>query len=133
MVQSSITYDGVALTKGESTASTGAMYTAIYYLVNPTIGTNNLVVTWITGGGTQFAANDYAYIHAINLVGIDQDSPVRNTEKTTNTGTSITDDITTVAGDFVISSMVVEDDPAVTVGANQTSIYAIQSGADVFA
>ena len=129
----SITYDGAALTKAESTSGTGAMYTAIYYLVNPTIGTNNLVVTWITAGGTQFAAGDYAYIHAINLVGIDQDSPVRNSEKTTNTGTSITDDITTVAGDFVISSMVVEDDPAVTVGANQTSIYAIQSGADVFA
>ena len=130
----SITYDGVALTKGESTSGTGAMYTAIYYLVNPTIGTNNLVVAWRhADGSTNFAADDYAYIHAINLVGIDQDSPVRNTEKTTNTGTSITDDITTVAGDFVISSMVVEDDPAVTVGANQTSIYAIQSGADVFA
>ena len=131
---SSITYDGAALTKAESTSGTGAMYTAIYYLVNPTIGTNNLVVAWRhADGSTNFAADDYAYIHAINLVGIDQDSPVRNSEKTTNTGTSITDDITTVAGDFVISSMVVEDDPAVTVGANQTSIYAIQSGADVFA
>jgi len=131
---SSITYGGAALTKAESTSATGAMYTAIYYLVNPTIGTNNLVVAWRLGdGSTNFSAEDYAYIHAINLVGIDQDSPVRNSEKTTNTGTSITDDITTVAGDFVISSMVVEDDPAVTVGANQTSIYAIQSGADVFA
>ena len=129
---SSITYGGAALTKAESTSATGAMYTAIYYLVNPTIGTNNLVVAWRFAGGSNFSAEDYAYIHAINLVGIDQDSPVRNSEKTTNTGTSITDDITTVAGDFVISSMVVEDDPAVTVGANQTSIYAIQSGANIF-
>ena len=130
---SSITYDGVALTKAESTASTGAMYTAIYYLVNPTIGTNNLVVAWRhADGSTNFAAEDYAYIHAINLVGIDQDSPVRNSEKTTNTGTSITDDITTVAGDFVISSMVAEDSPSVTAGANQTEIYDVVSGAGIF-
>ena len=130
---SSITYDGVALTKGESTSGTGAMYTAIYYLVNPTIGTNNLVVAWrFADGSTNFAAEDYAYIHAINLVGIDQDSPVRNSEKTTNTGTSITDDITTVAGDFVISSMVAEDSPSVTAGANQTEIYDVVSGAGIF-
>ena len=130
---SSITYDGVALTKGESTSGTGAMYTAIYYLVNPTIGTNNLVVAWRhADGSTNFAAEDYAYIHAINLVGIDQDSPVRNSEKTTNTGTSITDDITTVAGDFVISSMVAEDSPSVTAGANQTEIYDVVSGAGIF-
>ena len=130
---SSITYDGVALTKGESTSGTGAMYTAIYYLVNPSAGTNNLVVAWrFADGSTNFAAEDYAYIHAINLVGIDQDSPVRNTEKTTNTGTSITDDITTVAGDFVISSMVVEDGPSVTAGANQTEIYDEVSGANIF-
>ena len=130
---SSITYDGAALTKAESTASTGAMYTAIYYLVNPTIGTNNLVVAWRhADGSTNFAAEDYAYIHAINLVGIDQDSPVRNSEKTTNTGTSITDDITTVAGDFVISSMVAEDSPSVTAGANQTEIYDVVSGAGIF-
>ena len=61
---------------------------------------------------------------AINLVGIDQDSPVRNTETTTaNPGTSITDDITTVAGDLVIAALTVDDGPTITAGANQTEIY----------
>ena len=125
---SSITYNSVAMTKAEELVGAGAggLSVAVYYLVNPTLGSNTFSVTTARSGGGNFVSGDYYQIHLINLTGIDQDSPLRNAETTTTTSgsaaSSITDDITTVAGDIVISALIVADGPSITVGANQTEI-----------
>ena len=121
----SITYNGVSLTKAEEIVGAGAggLSVAVYYLVNPTLGSNTFSVTTARSGGGNFVSGDYYQIHLINLTGIDQDAPLRNAETTTaNPASSITDDITTVAGDIVISALIVTDGPSITVGANQTEI-----------
>tara|TARA_R100000908_G_scaffold64962_1_gene50872 strand:+ start:2880 stop:5519 length:2640 start_codon:yes stop_codon:yes gene_type:complete len=131
---SGITYDGTSLTKAGSVVGAGAGSTsvAVYYLANPTIGTNNIIISgWNKGGSGNFSGGDVAIASAINLVGIDQDSPVRNTETTSvSPATSITDDITTVAGDLVIAALTVDDGPTITAGANQTEIYDIIGSGD---
>jgi len=125
---SSITYNSVAMTKAEELVGAGAggLSVAVYYLVNPTLGTNNFVVQTARTAGGNFVSGDYYQIHLINLTGIDQDSPLRNAETTTTTSgsaaSSITDDITTVAGDIVISALIVADGPSITAGAGQTEI-----------
>ena len=129
---SGVTYAGASMTKAGSVVGAGAGSTsvAVYYLVNPTIGTNNIVLSgWNTGSGN-FTAGHVAIMSAINLVGIDQDSPVRNTETNSGTDTSITDDITTVAGDLVIAALTVDDGPTITAGANQTEIYDVIGSGD---
>jgi len=130
---SGVTYAGASMTKAGSVVGAGAGITsvAVYYLVNPTIGTNNIVISgWNKGGDGNFSSGDVAIMSAINLVGIDQDSPVRNTETNSGTDTSITDDITTVAGDLVIAALTVDDGPTITAGANQTEIYDIIGSGD---
>ena len=125
---SSIYYNSVAMTKAEELVGAGAggLSVAVYFLVNPTLGSNSFSVTTAKSGGGNFVSGDYYQIHLINLTGIDQDSPLRNAETTTTTSgsaaSSITDDITTVAGDIVISALIVADGPSITVGANQTEI-----------
>ena len=125
---SSISYNSVAMTKAEELVGAGAggLSVAVYFLVNPTLGSNTFSVTTAKSGGGNFVSGDYYQIHLINLTGIDQDSPLRNAETTTTTSgsaaSSITDDITTVAGDIVISALIVADGPSITVGANQTEI-----------
>ena len=121
----SITYNGVSLTKAEEIVGAGAggLSVAVYYLVNPTLGSNTFTVNAARSAGGNFVSGDYYQIHLINLTGIDQDAPLRNAETTTaNPASSITDDITTVAGDIVISALIVTDGPSITVGANQTEI-----------
>jgi hypothetical protein len=125
---SSITYNSVAMTKAEELVGSGAggLSVAVYYLVNPTLGSNTFSVTTARSAGGNFVSGDYYQIHLINLTGIDQDSPLRNAETTTTTSgsaaSSITDDITTVAGDIVISALIVADGPSITAGAGQTEI-----------
>ena len=134
---STITYNSVAMTKATTwndTSGTGSQGAAIYYLVNPTLGTNDFVVQATRGGGGNYISSDAFSIFLINLTGIDQDAPLRNDEATgTPSGSaasSITDDITTVAGDIVIGALSVSDGPTITVGANQTEIVDIVSSSN---
>ena len=117
---SSIAYAGDALTKVGSYAGagSGSTYVGMWYLVNPDVGTNNLVISQADSGGGSIANNN---ITIINLTGIDQDNPVRTAGTAAGSGTSSTFDLTTVAGDICIDAISVDDGPAVTVGANQTS------------
>ncbi|MBN1393176.1 MAG: hypothetical protein JW947_10290, partial [Sedimentisphaerales bacterium] len=88
---SSVTYGGTALTRAVSqTSSSSGTTTEIWYIVAPTVGTANVVVTFSA------SANPSA-IAAINVTGADQSSPIGATGKNTaTTGTSITMNITTL-------------------------------------
>ena len=127
----SIHYNGVSLTKAEELvgAGAGSLSVAVYYLVNPALGSNTFTVNAGKSGGGSYISSDAFSIFLINLTGIDQDSPLRNAETTITTGgsaaSSITDDITTVAGDVVIGALVVADGPTITAGAGQTEIVDI--------
>ena len=127
----SIHYNGVSLTKAEELvgAGAGSLSVAVYYLVNPALGSNTFTVNAGKSGGGSYISSDAFSIFLINLTGIDQDSPLRNAETTITTGgsaaSSITDDITTVAGDVVIGALVVSDGPTITAGAGQTEIVDI--------
>lgn len=57
---SGVTYNGVALTLGKSqTIWYGGATAKIYYLINPSSGTNNIVLSRPTAGGMRLAAASY--------------------------------------------------------------------------
>ena len=123
---STVTYDGTAMTKAQSIdgSGSGTISVAVYYLVNPTVGANDFIVTATRSAGGNYVSGDAFTINLINLTGIDQDNPVRNTGGTNSaTSTSSSIGVTTVATDLVIDAIVVEDGPTVTVGAGQTERY----------
>lgn len=91
---SGITYAGVALTKIRSDYITDNG-TELWYLVAPATGANNIVVTMT-------AVVDGLFGAGITFSEVDQTNPIDNNAGTTTTGTSISQNITTVATDAMI-------------------------------
>lgn len=91
---SSITYNGVSMTE-LSTLTGGSIgageRTAVYYLIAPATGANNVVVT--LSGATSIASNSASY------TGVDQTNPIdaSRTETDLDTGTSYAESITSNA------------------------------------
>ena len=100
---SSVTYGGVALTRS-TTVSLGSgnyPHDEIWYLLAPTVGTANIVVTLST--------SDWPTCGAITFTGVNQTTPIRassndTTSSSSTTTTSLTID-PTVSGDLVIDSV----------------------------
>jgi len=89
---STITYNSISLTSINSRTTSGATFgkTMLYGLVNPSSGTNNLVVT--------ASASGFLWIYGISLTGVDQTTPISPAGGATNgttSGTSVTTSITT--------------------------------------
>lgn len=95
-----ITYNSVALTKIRSDQRVDSNRSEIWYLINPSTGANNIIVTYtgLTEGGV---------IGGISLTGVDQNSPLdANAGGTTHNGTLITGTITTIAANaWVVDSV----------------------------
>ena len=83
---SSVTYNGAAMTAAGNRAGSNDEI-AIYYLVNPDLGTNNVVVTFNTSVTEAVAG-------AISLTGVDQAAPIgtfaSNTTSSSNASVSVT-------------------------------------------
>jgi hypothetical protein len=118
---SSVTYGGTALTKAISRASTSSgTTTEIWYLVNPPVGTANVVVNFS-------ASADPSAIAAVNFTGVNQTSPVGATASNLATsGTGITTNITTLNANSLIFGAATNyggDTDPFTPGANITELW----------
>lgn len=114
-----ITFNGVALTKvREDQVDAQDIGTGIWYLVNPSVGTFN-VVTTCTG-----AINSKLTHMPMGLIGVDTASPVDTTGATANgTGTAdVSVSVTTATnGAWCVDAVFCKDDTGITVsGAGHT-------------
>ena len=127
-IPTGVTYNSVAMTKLDGNAvnksGTDQVGSSIWYLVNPTTGTNNIVATF---GATM---SDMA-LGGLSFTGADQGSAPMRTAATdgNDSHNAVSAATTSIAGDIVVDALAVftEPDPpgdvSATVGASQTQIY----------
>ena len=121
---SKITYDGIPLTLTETLVATAADATGVtdmtaWYLINPPVGTADVVVT--TGAGSAVGSATQVF----DFKGANITSPVRTAAKEEDsTAGSHTADLapTTVAGDIVVDLIAGHPSCTLTVGAGQTQV-----------
>ncbi len=90
---------------------------AIWYLVNPTVTTANVVVTWSGTGNTR--AQGFS---TVQLNGVNQSSPVDSSAGANGTSGTPSAIITTVAdGAWIVDCPISSVDAGMTVGAGQTA------------
>ena len=112
---SSITakWNSVSMTAGPVSGVSGHTETAIFYLVNPTIGNNTLTASWTTTA--------QCYMSAVSFTGTDTTTPVITSDNATTTdATSLT--VTSTSDGATVASYA--DDTATVPSANFTTIYA---------
>jgi hypothetical protein len=114
----SITYNSVALTFIRADDGATGARSEIWYLLAPSTGANNIIVT-PSGGGTRLA------VGAISLTGVTQSSPIGATNGATGSGTGPSVALTTtVANSWIVSNCASEGDTVTsTPGANETERY----------
>ena len=115
---SGVTYGGVALT--QAVRATGNHASEIWYLVAPTVGTANVVVSF--GGTTPAAAGASTYN------GVDQSAPIGATATASGTGTSGSVAIASNAGDLVVDAQIWNNNPTLTTGGSQTQLWQAAAG-----
>jgi hypothetical protein len=112
---SSVTVGGNAMEPFANSIDVAGIVTRFYYRVAPSTGAQNVSVT----GGTTYFTQAWTYS------GVDQTTPLRSTSLVgydDTTGTSKTQDITTVSGDLATDFVFWQDTAAATPGAGQTEI-----------
>ena len=92
---SSMTYAGRSMTSSGISITT-AFYDTVYYLSNPTSGTNNLVINW-SGSGTALRG-----IITTVWNNVDVATPISGATSNTAGGTSISTNVTSRNGDVVL-------------------------------
>lgn len=113
---SSVTYNGVALTKGPGVTGMETTRNEIWYMVNPPSGTFNVVFS--------NSANEGLVGCSISFTGVDQANPL-GTPATSNPTVKAANDfltVTTFPGDMAVDVITLDDTKA-TVGAGQTVRY----------
>ncbi len=108
---SSVTYGGVAMT--QIGRGTGNHAVEIWGLVNPTVGTANIVVSF---GGTTAAAGG-----ATSFNGVNQSTPFGTFVSATGTGTAASVTVASATGDLVIDAQYWKLNTANVNGAGQTT------------
>jgi hypothetical protein len=122
------TYNGTALTKYAENLN-GQLYSALYYLIAPATGANNIVVTATVGGG---ATIDDFFIQGSSYTGVDQTTGVDASATGGSYGTTATASVTTVADNCeVVDSVIHYGSAAITKGANQTLLSSDTSNSAV--
>lgn len=115
----SATYNGVSLTKIRSDEAAGNNRTEIWYLKNPTSGSNTLQING-TGAVLKFYG---VYI----LTGVDQTNPVDAQNGTSGNSSAPSTSVTTVAANAFIVSTLSHEDGVNTIGSGQTQQYDLDS------
>jgi hypothetical protein len=120
---SSVTYAGVAMTRAiyEDGGLTTGGQSQIWYLAAPTLGTNNVVITW------SFALAGTKKAKSISFTGVDQTTPIAHATSASSAlsnATSSNLSVTSAAGDLVLDAMTVGQSSAEapTPGGSQTQI-----------
>lgn len=120
------THAGNSMTAVTTAAYTNPIRTQLWYIANPTAGTNNVVVNYST---TPLA--DAVVIWTCS--GVDTTNPIRDFIAATGIGTAVTGTVATVVtGDVVVDIFgtdVATTNP--TIGANQTNLNTGNDGAEL--
>lgn len=110
----SVTYNGVAMTElYDGTPGSPFKFIAVYALVAPATGANDVVIT--RSGSTPVIAG------AVSYTGVDQTTPYDSIDVVTNTGTAVSNGVSSAANDLVVDFVAANRDAAQTVGASQTA------------
>lgn len=105
-----VTYGGTAMTKVDTQTKAPLEFT-LWYLVNPTTGTNDIIAS--CSGST------YISITASSYTGVLQTSPINGTNKSTSTGTSYSLSVTTTLDNsWAIMGLVAISARTTTAGSN---------------
>ncbi len=123
---SGVTFNGVAMTLVDSqiSGSGGAgddTISYIYRMVNPPAGPANVVVT-LGGAGS-------LVVGATTFTGVNQTTPLGTPVKTSGTGATASMAVSSAAGQLVYGTSSWDEQPAVTVSVDQTSLWNITGGA----
>lgn len=128
-IVSTVTYNGTSCTSQRADANiasdpdTFSGRSAIYTLVNPSTGANNVVVTW-TGTVTYGASG------ASSWTGADQTTPVNAVGGATGTSTTLSAGITTTVDNCYLVDAVYSRSGTLTKNAAQTTIANISIAGD---
>lgn len=116
-IATSVTYNGVALTKIRADLKV-SFYSELWYLVNPATGSNTVEVTWASAS-LQSVANATSYTN------VHQASPIEGSISTNGqiNGAQPSIAVTTVAdNDWIIGNIVVEGALTVNVGTQRNNV-----------
>ena len=131
---SSPSYAGDSLTKivSDTALHSGTSYrlgAQAWYKASPDTGTNNFVYTWQDGGAGSIEEPTF-FFYSIN--GVDPaDLSIASASSDIDASTSVSNTVSTDAGDLVIDAFSVTDDVTTTVGAGQT-LAGLESGSNDF-
>lgn len=115
-VTCSVTYNGVSMTSAVS-INNGNSRAQIFYLIAPTTGANNIVVTYSASNGSYTAA-------AVSFTGADQTDPIGASGTQTGTATDKSLSITTEADGSYLVDCIGSAGTVHTAGAGQTDLSA---------
>lgn len=121
---SGVTYNGVAMTQAtqEHTYS-NTILTAVYYLIAPATGANNVVVTLSSAVTTDIV------VGSVSLTGVAQTTPLNGTFATGNFSSPATSTLTTTqANSWLIGSLYTY--VASTAGTGETKMYGVTVNAN---
>lgn len=111
-----VTYAGVSMTKLFGPVAVGGVswVTYLYYIVNPTSGANNVVISRNTSNGEGYGS-------AVSYTGVDQVSPIDASTTGTGTGSPITTTLSSVTDNcwFVLANWNPDANP--TASTNSTT------------
>jgi hypothetical protein len=120
---SNAAYNGVAMSQAVLSArSSGNDFVQIWYLVANATGANNFTFTQ--------PDNSILIAGLLDFSGVDQASPLADTDSTTGTGTSATLTLSSAVGEYVIGGASRGSDTPPTVGADQVNIYGNGTGGE---
>ena len=131
---SSPTYAGDAMTKivADHNLHSGTSYrlgAQAWYKASPDTGSNNFVYTWQDAGAGSIDEPTF-FFYSIN--GVDPaDLSIASASSDIDASTSVSNTVSTDAGDLVIDAFSVTDDVTTTVGAGQT-LAGLESGSNDF-
>lgn len=112
---SSVTYGGIAMSQVTSgTVASGTIRSSIYYLINPTAGAADIVVT--------LAATAGCYLVASSWVGVHQTTPLGTYASATDTSAAPTVTVTSATDEVVVDALMTIGAGTLTVGSGQTVI-----------
>ena len=102
-----MTYNSVALTKAGESDDANFLNAEIWYLVAPTTGSNNIVVTW---GGT----NGARAVGGIGLSGVHQTVTIGTPAQTSGSGAAATATPASAVGDLVVATISSDSEGGIT-------------------
>ena len=127
----SITYNGVALTQYSSNGA-GVGTNEVWYLIAPSTGAHNVVVTW-TNVNPAEAPSTNGVAGSLSFTGVDQTTPLGTAAQAT--GSSTTPSVTLTgasASNFVFDALLVSSaasaQPTITVNASQVQRWQVKVG-----